>query len=184
MSDEAHFHSSGCVNKENFCYWIEENPQRLRLRPLHSARVTVWCGVANFGVVGPYFFADVMKCMLNKMEFNKFNKLKIIIKFHCFLYFRKSSGFFTACVHGIEICIFSCLELFVQQRLLDGRHAFFYSTLFLPHFSSLYSGALSPPPLAIISAAYLNTRETMEFIECRTVERFKVRIPNRILSQI
>jgi hypothetical protein len=28
------------------------------IRPLHSARVTVWCAVANFGVTGPYFFED------------------------------------------------------------------------------------------------------------------------------
>jgi hypothetical protein len=58
MTDEAHYHLSGCVNKQNFLYWAEENPQQLHQWPLHSARVTVWCGVANFRVTGPYFFED------------------------------------------------------------------------------------------------------------------------------
>jgi hypothetical protein len=40
MTDEARFHLAGCVNKQNFCYWTEENPQQLHQRPLHSARVT------------------------------------------------------------------------------------------------------------------------------------------------
>jgi hypothetical protein len=53
MTDEAHFHISGCVNKQNFHYWAEENPQQLHQRLLHSARVTVCCGMANFGVTGP-----------------------------------------------------------------------------------------------------------------------------------
>lgn len=56
MSDEAHFELSGCVNKQNFRYWSSENPRQLHQRPLHSRKVTVWCGVARFGIIGPYFF--------------------------------------------------------------------------------------------------------------------------------
>jgi hypothetical protein len=75
------------------------------------------------------------------MAFNNFNKFQIKIKFQCFIYFRKSSGFFTTCVNGSEICIFSCLELFAQQRLLDGRHAFFFfnSILISPSTSLVYT---------------------------------------------
>ena len=58
MTDEAHFHLSGYVNKRNFHYWAPENPQELHQRPLHSERLTVWCGIASFGVLGPYFFED------------------------------------------------------------------------------------------------------------------------------
>jgi hypothetical protein len=47
MTDKAHFHLSGCVNGQNFCYWPEENPQQLHQGPLHNARVTVWHGVTN-----------------------------------------------------------------------------------------------------------------------------------------
>ena len=56
MTDEAHFHLSGYVNKQNYRYWALENPQDHR--PLHSERLTVWCGIASFGVLGPYFFED------------------------------------------------------------------------------------------------------------------------------
>jgi hypothetical protein len=55
-SNEAHFHLSGCVNKQNFRYWAENNPRQLHEWPLLSQRVTVWCAVANSGVTGPYFF--------------------------------------------------------------------------------------------------------------------------------
>jgi len=58
MIDEAHFHLSGYVNKQNYHSWAPENPQELHQRPLHSERLTVWCGIASFGVLGPYFFED------------------------------------------------------------------------------------------------------------------------------
>jgi hypothetical protein len=91
MTDEAHFHLSGCGNKENFHYWAEENPQKLHQWPLHSAHVTVWCGEANFRVIGLYFFEDIMKCMWNEMAFNvrSFcnNKLRIKVIFRSFIYF-------------------------------------------------------------------------------------------------
>jgi hypothetical protein len=44
MTDEAHFHLSGCVHKQNFCYWADENPRQLQQRPLHSECVLVWSG--------------------------------------------------------------------------------------------------------------------------------------------
>lgn len=58
MSDEAHFHLSGFVNKQNFRYWANENPRRLHQKPLHSAKVTVWCAISSYGIIGPYFFED------------------------------------------------------------------------------------------------------------------------------
>jgi len=58
MSDEAHFHLNGSVNKQNCRYWAAENPQQLHERPLHSPKVTVWCAVSKFGVIGPYFFEE------------------------------------------------------------------------------------------------------------------------------
>jgi len=33
-------------------------PHPVHQRPLHSERLTVWCGIASFGVLGPYFFED------------------------------------------------------------------------------------------------------------------------------
>jgi hypothetical protein len=40
LTDEAHFHLSGYVNKQNFRYWAEETPQQLHQRPLHCERMT------------------------------------------------------------------------------------------------------------------------------------------------
>lgn len=57
-SDEAHFHLSGNVNKQNYRYWAENNPRELHQRPLHAPKVTVWCAVSKFGVIGPYFFEE------------------------------------------------------------------------------------------------------------------------------
>lgn len=57
-SDEAHFHLSGAVNKQHFRYWAENNPRQIHERPLHSPKVTVWCAISKFGVIGPYFFEE------------------------------------------------------------------------------------------------------------------------------
>ena len=45
MSDEAHFHLSGFVNKQNFHYWSATNSIELHERPLHSSKVTVCCAI-------------------------------------------------------------------------------------------------------------------------------------------
>ena len=58
MTDEAHFYSSGYVNKQNYRYWAPEKPQELHQRPFHSERLTVWSGMASFGVLGSYVFED------------------------------------------------------------------------------------------------------------------------------
>jgi hypothetical protein len=39
-------------------YWSETNPQKLHERPLHSARVTVWCGISASRIIGPYFLEE------------------------------------------------------------------------------------------------------------------------------
>lgn len=58
MSDEAHFHIDGYVNKQNCRYWADTNPRELHESPLHSDKVTVWCGVSKVGIIGPYFFEN------------------------------------------------------------------------------------------------------------------------------
>lgn len=58
MSDEAHFLLSGSVNKQNCRFWGTENPQKLHQRPLHSPKLTVWCGISTSGIIGPFFFRD------------------------------------------------------------------------------------------------------------------------------
>jgi len=58
MSDEAHFHLNGSVNKQNFQYWAPQNAHEVHERPLHSPKVTVWCAIDKVGVIGPYFFEE------------------------------------------------------------------------------------------------------------------------------
>jgi hypothetical protein len=58
MSEEAHFHTSGYVNKQNCCYWAPNNLLELQ-HPLHSAKVTVWCAISSEGIIGPYFFENM-----------------------------------------------------------------------------------------------------------------------------
>ena len=58
MSDEAHFHMDGFVNKQNCRIWATENPKVFTEVDSHGLRVTVWCGVAMKGIIGPYFFED------------------------------------------------------------------------------------------------------------------------------
>jgi hypothetical protein len=58
MSDEANFELCGSVNKQNMRCWSDVNPRELHIKPLHSTFVTVWCGVASFGIIRLYFFED------------------------------------------------------------------------------------------------------------------------------
>lgn len=58
MSDEAHFHLNGYVNKQNSRFWAMENPQIIHQSPLHPLKVTVWCAIWSGGIIGPYFFEN------------------------------------------------------------------------------------------------------------------------------
>jgi len=54
-TDEAHFHLQNAVNTQNFRIWAKENPNISQSLPLHSPKVTVWCGFTAEFVVGPCF---------------------------------------------------------------------------------------------------------------------------------
>ena len=58
MSDEAHFQLDGYFNKQNCRFWAAQNPRELHQRPLRTAKVSVYCGISNVGIVGPYFFEE------------------------------------------------------------------------------------------------------------------------------
>ena len=57
-SDEAHFHLDGQVNSKNNIFWGEKPPLEVAQKPLHSAKVTAWCGIWSKGLIGPYFFEE------------------------------------------------------------------------------------------------------------------------------
>jgi Helix-turn-helix domain (DUF4817) len=58
FTDEAHFHLNGAVNTHNMRIWSCENPNEVIEQPLHSRKVTVFCGFCSKFITPPYFFED------------------------------------------------------------------------------------------------------------------------------
>ena len=58
FSDEAHFHLSGTVNKQNVRFCSHNNLHEIQERSLHSLYVTVWRAIPKFHIWGPCFFED------------------------------------------------------------------------------------------------------------------------------
>lgn len=58
-SDEAHFYLNGTVNTQNCRIWAQENPRMHTEIPLHSPKVTVWCGFTATFILGPFFFEEI-----------------------------------------------------------------------------------------------------------------------------
>ncbi|KAL1458663.1 hypothetical protein WDU94_008793, partial [Cyamophila willieti] len=65
MSDEGHFHLSGCVKKQNYRFWGTENPRICHEEPLLSLKIMVWCGVYVGKVTGRYLFEDDVGTTVN-----------------------------------------------------------------------------------------------------------------------
>jgi hypothetical protein len=58
FSDEATFHISGHVNRHNCRIWGEENPHELYEHERDSPKVSVWCGMTENRIYGPFFFDE------------------------------------------------------------------------------------------------------------------------------
>ena len=56
MSDEAHFHLGGYVNKQNCRIWSSENPKMIIEKPLFPPRVTI--GVLREKFTGQEIFCN------------------------------------------------------------------------------------------------------------------------------
>ncbi|CAF1096118.1 unnamed protein product [Didymodactylos carnosus] len=65
-SDEAKFNMNTVVNRHNCTYWARENPYLKFEVPNTQQGVMVWCGISSSGVVGPYFFNDIVTGPLYK----------------------------------------------------------------------------------------------------------------------
>ena len=55
-SDEAHFHLSGLVNKQNMRFWASQQSHKHTQRPLSQEKVTVWCTIGKEGDLPPVLF--------------------------------------------------------------------------------------------------------------------------------
>ncbi|GBM09990.1 hypothetical protein AVEN_23983-1 [Araneus ventricosus] len=58
-SDKAHLSLNGHVNTHNCRIWATENPHAIQEQPLHSEKVTIWCGFTATFIIGPYFFEEI-----------------------------------------------------------------------------------------------------------------------------
>ncbi|GFW37710.1 uncharacterized protein TNCV_4629151 [Trichonephila clavipes] len=58
-TNKAHFHLDGSVNTRSCRIWETDNPHSTLEVPLHSRKVTVWCGFSTSFILGPYFFEDL-----------------------------------------------------------------------------------------------------------------------------
>jgi hypothetical protein len=57
-SDECHVLLSGHVNRQNNRHLGWSKPVNFCQQPLHSQRVTVFCAMSKYGIIGPYFIED------------------------------------------------------------------------------------------------------------------------------
>ena len=60
----------GGVNRHNFVYWSDLNPQWFAEEPLHSPKVVVWATIGVNGIIGPYFFDENVnqECYLHLLQ--------------------------------------------------------------------------------------------------------------------
>jgi len=56
FSDEAQFHLSGRLHKQNCRIWAYEKPIVIRTEPLQDLKINVWCAMSSSCIIGPYFF--------------------------------------------------------------------------------------------------------------------------------
>ncbi|GFV49421.1 DUF4817 domain-containing protein [Trichonephila clavipes] len=55
-TDGAHFSLHGDVNNNNFRIWVTSNPREYTQKPLHSPKVTAWCGFMGSFIILPFLF--------------------------------------------------------------------------------------------------------------------------------
>ena len=53
--DGSQIHLKGYTNRQTTRFLGFERPNVVVHKPLHSARVTIWCAVSGHGLLGPYF---------------------------------------------------------------------------------------------------------------------------------
>ena len=58
FNDEAHYHLSGHVNKQNMKFWASQQPYKHTHRLLSQEKVTLRCAISKGGIFRPYFFED------------------------------------------------------------------------------------------------------------------------------
>jgi hypothetical protein len=58
FNDEASFHLSGIINKQNTLFWGSENPHVSVEFVCHSPKVNMFCALSKAKVYFPFFFVE------------------------------------------------------------------------------------------------------------------------------
>ncbi|GBN93660.1 hypothetical protein AVEN_24970-1 [Araneus ventricosus] len=82
-TDEAHFHFQGSVNTQNCRIWTRGNPFQMQPLPLHSQKVTVWCGFTAAFIFGPLFLEEIgpsgpVPCTVNGTRYESLFRNQLI----------------------------------------------------------------------------------------------------------
>ena len=59
-SDEAYFYLTESINKPNYRMLLNERPEDWIEKPLHYAKVLVWCAISCLNIYVPYFFKETV----------------------------------------------------------------------------------------------------------------------------
>ncbi|KFM74482.1 hypothetical protein X975_03865, partial [Stegodyphus mimosarum] len=59
MGRQGPFYLNGIVNTQNCRIWDDKSPHAVTAIPLHSPKVTVWCGFTAEFIVGPFFYENI-----------------------------------------------------------------------------------------------------------------------------
>lgn len=123
MSDEAHFHLNGFVNKQNSRIWATENPRTVHQQQLHPLKCTVWCGVSSERIIGPYFFENAhgASATVNGAEYRTMldNFLRPAVENHPQLWFQQDG----ATAHTARDTMALLRDLF-GERIISRRSDF------------------------------------------------------------
>jgi hypothetical protein len=71
FSDEATFHVTGKVNKQNVRIWGSEHPHVTVGHIRDSPKVNVWCCLLHDRLIGPFFFAEATVTSKNYLDMLK-----------------------------------------------------------------------------------------------------------------
>lgn len=79
ITDQAHFHRFGEINKQRFRYWAVKNSQERHARLLHSSKVTARCVASSIVVFRLYVF----KMAESQFFFNSNRYYNMLKNFPC-----------------------------------------------------------------------------------------------------
>ena len=68
FSDEATFHLSGTVSRQNSRIWASHNPYEFIELERNSPKLNMWCGLLFNRVIGPFFFAEQTVNSINYLD--------------------------------------------------------------------------------------------------------------------